>query len=483
MSYRKRVSVNCYMKKQSKKIILSIVLASFFVTSQSVAYAKEEGEIYSESIDGSDEYYLFDEQQTGEEMEENQEQLEENWKVSDDQSTKKEQKTSNIVENLESEGKISEEKDNFTGLRKEVDGFWYYFIDGVIQDTYTGLVQYSTGTLYYVEDGKIRHDVTGIVSHTDGILYYVQKGMVKNNFTELIKHTDGKWYYIVNGKVDNDYTGLAKYVTGTWYYMVNGVIRYDKTGLVKHVTGTWYYIENGRMKNNFSGLVKYTDGSWYYIKNGKKDSNYVGLVRHTTGSWYYVKNGKMQSNYTGLAKHISGTWYYVVNGKWNSSFNGTVQYNGKYYTVKNGKKYGTSLETGAIEMLKKAQTYSSRTKWLILVDTKQNRVGIYNGSKGNWTQQNYWSCTTGAVSTPTVKGQFTVGIKGKSFGNGYTCWYYTQFYGNYLFHSVLYNPGSMSSIQDGRLGINASHGCVRLSLGNAKWIYDNIPYSTKVVVY
>ncbi|KAA8501054.1 L,D-transpeptidase family protein [Mediterraneibacter catenae] len=69
------------------------------------------------------------------------------------------------------------------------------------------------------------------------------------------------------------------------------------------------------------------------------------------------------------------------------------------------------------------------------------------------------------------------------FGSGYTCWYYTQFYGNYLFHSVLYNPGSMSSIQDGRLGINASHGCVRLSLSNAKWIYDNIPSSTKVVVY
>ena len=58
-----------------------------------------------------------------------------------------------------------------------------------------------------------------------------------------------------------------------------------------------------------------------------------------------------------------------------------------------------------------------------------------------------------------------------------------QFYGNYLFHSVLYEPGSMTDIQDGRLGINASAGCVRLSIGNAKWIYDNIPSSTKVVVY
>ncbi|MCD8365775.1 MAG: L,D-transpeptidase family protein, partial [Clostridiales bacterium] len=65
----------------------------------------------------------------------------------------------------------------------------------------------------------------------------------------------------------------------------------------------------------------------------------------------------------------------------------------------------------------------------------------------------------------------------------YTCWYYTQFYGNYLFHSVLYYPGSMTRVKDGRLGMNLSHGCVRLSMTNAKWIYDNIPIGTKVYVY
>ena len=40
-----------------------------------------------------------------------------------------------------------------------------------------------------------------------------------------------------------------------------------------------------------------------------------------------------------------------------------------------------------------------------------------------------------------------------------------------------------SKIIDGRLGINASHGCVRLSIENAKWIYDTIPSGTKVIVY
>ena len=41
----------------------------------------------------------------------------------------------------------------------------------------------------------------------------------------------------------------------------------------------------------------------------------------------------------------------------------------------------------------------------------------------------------------------------------------------------------MTSVQDGRLGINASHGCVRLALDNAKWIYDTIPSGTRVVVW
>ena len=155
--------------------------------------------------------------------------------------------------------------------------------------------------------------------------------------------------------------------------------------------------------------------------------------------------------------------------------------NGVTYDFGNSGK--TNVSKTQVEMATKARAYASSTDYLILVDTKANKVGIFKGSKGNWSYSKYWSCTSGAASSPTVKGVFTIGSRGMSFGSGYTCWYWTQFSGNYLFHSVLYNQGSMSSIQDGRLGINASHGCVRLDIVNAKWIYDHIPRSTKVVVY
>ena len=34
-----------------------------------------------------------------------------------------------------------------------------------------------------------------------------------------------------------------------------------------------------------------------------------------------------------------------------------------------------------------------------------------------------------------------------------------------------------------KLGKNGSHGCVRLSVEDAKWIYQNCPVQTKIIVY
>ncbi len=133
--------------------------------------------------------------------------------------------------------------------------------------------------------------------------------------------------------------------------------------------------------------------------------------------------------------------------------------------------------------LERANWYSSATNWEIIVDTGSNQVAVFERPHGKWIMNRLMICTSGAWGTPTVKGQFVVGSRGMSFGSGYTCWYWTQFYGNYLFHSVLYNQGSMTSIQDGRLGVNASHGCIRLAIDNAKWIYDTIPSGTRVVVW
>lgn len=141
-----------------------------------------------------------------------------------------------------------------------------------------------------------------------------------------------------------------------------------------------------------------------------------------------------------------------------------------------------ALSGHQLAMYNRAQGYSSPTPWLILVDTANTRVAVFNGQKGSWNLQKYFLCTDGAPWTPTVRGVFSVGIKGYVFGHGYSCYYYTQFYGDYLFHSTLYNEGTFIH-QDSRLGMHLSAGCVRLDISNAKWIYDNIPARSTVVVY
>ena len=93
--------------------------------------------------------------------------------------------------------------------------------------------------------------------------------------------------------------------------------------------------------------------------------------------------------------------------------------------------------------------------------------------------EEYWSCTSGAAATPTCKRNIYGTVKRTCFWQRiYVLVLYTVLWKlSVPFRTV--QSREQDSIQDGRLGINASHGCVRLSLANAKWIYDNIPRGTK----
>ena len=129
-----------------------------------------------------------------------------------------------------------------------------------------------------------------------------------------------------------------------------------------------------------------------------------------------------------------------------------------------------------------AQGIGSSTPWLIMIDTSNNIIGIYNGSWGNWRSTHNWACSTGLPWSPTIKGLYTMGIRGYSFGSGYTCYWYTQIRGDYLIHSLPYYQGT-HILMENTLGRPGSAGCVRLDINNAKWIYDNIPAGTAIYIY
>lgn len=97
-------------------------------------------------------------------------------------------------------------------------------------------------------------------------------------------------------------------------------------------------------------------------------------------------------------------------------------------------------------------------------------------------------CSTGRFS-PTPRGVFTTTgpYRRWYYFKGFTVWaqYAYNIEGNVLMHSVLYKTkgGSptLSSVND--LGKKASHGCVRLSVKNAQWVYTNCEEGTVITIY
>ncbi|MFT5875162.1 MAG: lipoprotein-anchoring transpeptidase ErfK/SrfK [Clostridium sp.] len=125
---------------------------------------------------------------------------------------------------------------------------------------------------------------------------------------------------------------------------------------------------------------------------------------------------------------------------------------------------------------------TSDTNYYINVDLSNQRVNIFIKSNEKWILDKSFICSSGKSSTPTVKGNFTVKDKGPMFraGSNTICNYYTRFDGNYLFHTVLLDNNE--NIQDGRLGTPLSHGCIRLAIDDAKYIYTTVPYGTFVSI-
>ena len=342
--------------------------------------------------------------------------------------------------------------DMLNGICKNTaDGNWYYYRNGIIDRTYTNVGKNANGW-WYVKNGQVDFSYTGVKSNENGS-WRIFRGKVDFNCNDIVKSEDG-WWYVRGGKVDFGYTGVAKNRLG-WWRIVNGKVDFNCNSVEKNHLG------------------------WWYIRGGKVDFGYTGVAKNANG-WWKIDNGKVNFGFNGIGVNNNGAWY-IRGGKVDFGYNGNIKWNGTDCYVANGK---VTMSGVSVQISSRAAYASSDTNWLIVTDTSACKVAIFAGSKGNWSTVKYISCSPGKPSTPTVKGEFKVTGRGLSFGKpSYDCWYYTQFYGDYLFHSVIYNKGSKTSIQDGRLGMQLSHGCVRLALSEAKWIHDNIPNGTKVIVF
>ena len=196
----------------------------------------------------------------------------------------------------------------------------------------------------------------------------------------------------------------------------------------------------------------------------------------------YWKASLRRSGGSGANRIKSSTEVVVVQRSYNSRKKSVIRWKGKDYGIPNSflyfkydlaskGDYSRSTKESFINHRKEA---ASKTAWLVWVSLDKQRVNVFQGAKGQWKLVITLPCSTGKASTPTPSGWHTVDFK-KMWVDG--CKYYTEVCGSGIHRW----PGRLDKKILG--SHTASHGCIRLNEGGAKWIYQHIPKNTRVLVY
>ena len=408
-----------------------------------------------------------------------------------------------------------------TGWRV-INGKWYYLnpADGRML---TGFYKDATGQLFYSDGSGAMLSTTGwyLMNGTwywvngngslatgwinvGGTWYYMgENGAMKTGWYQV----KGVWYY-ANGSGAMQTGWLNR--GGTWYYLTgSGAMA---TGWI-NLGGTWYYLNpgNGDMMGAGWHLI---NNKWYYFGgSGAMYSNrwignyYVGgngemLTNTWVGSYWVGADGKWIPNYDPDANanwvKSGNTWYYQrpdgskLTNSW-KRINGSWYYFGADGAMTTGWKYVDGYKfyfgTDGKMVQDVDKLIGKQSSYRITVNRVKCQVTVYAANEtGNYCiPVKTFTCSVGKAGTPThagtyatLKKQNPVELMGPSWGK-----YGTQInnYGDW-FHSVACsNPDPTYALAAGNynmLGQPASHGCVRLCVRDAKWIYDNCGLYTRV---
>ena len=279
------------------------------------------------------------------------------------------------------------------------------------------------------------------------------------------RHKQSVWmsnktkYILASGKLASGFTTIG----GKRYFFKISKESYRNGSLVKGQVfkrGSDYYYaaSNGVLKQK--GWVKY-DGFWYYINNYKAVKNKAATHNGVKGyiddhgrflraGWNIIDDAKNKVEYignNGLIKGrsavIDGYRYYFDDRGYRIN-DVTDKVSGGYY-----------LECDRVNGVITVYSNANRT-----IPVKSIRVSV------------------GAAGTETPLGSFTltpyarwVELMGPSWGQ-----YGTHVYEGIFIHSIPMNsPGhhGVPKADYARLGNPASHGCIRMCVADAKWVYEN----------
>ncbi len=137
------------------------------------------------------------------------------------------------------------------------------------------------------------------------------------------------------------------------------------------------------------------------------------------------------------------------------------------------------------------EAYAENYDYCMAINRQLSVITVYEkDEKGEYTEPvKAMLCSCGrSAQDATPTGTFKLGdrIRWQSFRNGTFGQYCTRVNGSIWIQSLPYssqNVSSMKAEEFGNLGKNVTLGCIRVTAGDAKWIYDNLPEGTITVVY
>lgn len=206
---------------------------------------------------------------------------------------------------------------------------------------------------------------------------------------------------------------------------------------------------------------------------------------------YDVRNGDKNIEVKRVQTRLNQLKYLFPNA--DGAFGDSTELALKYFQRKHGLP-----ETGVADEATQRKLFSGEVEksdeyvypYKIIVDISDQRVNVYKWDGSSFSERvKRMVCSTGKDATPTPTGTY------QSYGrmtsdewyyfkefNCYAKWAY-GIVGGILFHSVTFNANKvLNKGSVNNLGRKASHGCIRLEVEDAKWIHDNCPYGTTVVI-
>ncbi len=299
------------------------------------------------------------------------------------------------------------------------------------------------------------------------------------------KYKDGSYRATV--KISNHKYNDGTFKINTVVTMGNGVLEQKATENVDFEAKNFYYI------------LKETDGRRVLgVINPKKTSNLKVAVwgekdDQNDLKWYDLKqSGNRYKTEVVLYDHKETGTYNAHFYSGNTNLEQRTFKVNKADLVKNGWIYENGLKYFYVDGVKQTNIRGKLPgPYQICVNRQQCTITAYaqDGDNGFIIPITAFPCSVGNPWSPTPTGIFHLSsrIRWKHFYTWNTWVQYACTYsGGRFFHSVTCTQRSIWALDPGSynmLGSPASHGCIRLTVRDAKWIYDNFKSIYEVKIY